>query len=154
MIETIARDMTEAGEWTIEDWKKALPARPVARLALARILREKGNADADALFDFVLADDATLPRSRSLYAENLAAKAEALAFKEKKTEAAEQYRKAIDLVADDATKRRWRLSLAEILSQLGATKERAELLEAAKSADPTEDVTRKAIDAQQLAGLR
>ena len=46
------------------------------------------------------------------------------------------------------------LGLAEILGQSGATKERAELLAAAKGSDPTEDVTRKAIDAQQGAGLR
>lgn len=154
LVQAVARDMADAGEWSFDDWKQAIPTRPVARLAVARVLREKGGADVDAVYNLVLADDVSLPRVRNLYAENLAAQAEALAFKEKKVEAAEQYRKAIELVSDDATKRRWRFGLAEIVAQLGDTKERAELLEAAKGLDPTEDVTKKAIDVQKFAGLR
>ncbi len=152
LIQGVATDMLDAGGWDSSDWSSVVPASPLARFAVARVLREKGNVDASKLFD--LAVDANLPGDPALHAENLAAKAEALAFMERKPEAAEGYRRAIDRATDETTRRRWQLGLAEILSTLGASKERAELLEAAKGTDPTEDVTRKAMDAQNSAGLK
>ncbi|HEY2154919.1 MAG TPA: hypothetical protein VGH33_04775, partial [Isosphaeraceae bacterium] len=150
----VIRDMIEAGDWSFAAWSSALPPRAVVRLAAARILREKGNTDAERALGLVLADDLTSPDSPTLAAEELAAKAEALALTERRREAADRYREAIAMVEDDATQRRWRLALAEVLTPLGESSERATLLEAAKGSDPTDDVTRKAVEAQQFAGLK
>jgi hypothetical protein len=131
-----------------------LPSRGVVRLAAARLLREKGDADAERLLSLVLAADLETPSSPDLAAEELAARAEALALTERRPEAADRYRDAIALTTDDATRRRWLLALAEVLAPLGRSGERAEILEAAKATDPTDEVTRKALEAQQFAGLK
>ncbi len=150
----VIRDMIEAGDWCFSAWSSALPARAVVRLAAAKILREKGDTDAERALGLVLAEDLDLPASTGMAAEELAARGEALALTERRREAAERYREAIAMTDDDATRRRWRLALAEVLTPLGESSERATLLEAAKASDPTDDVTRKAVEAQQFAGLK
>ncbi len=150
----VIRDMIEAADWNFAAWSQALPRSAVIRLTAARILREKGDADAERALALVLADDLAPAGSAALAAEELAARAEALALNERRPEAAERYREAIATAADDATRRRWRLSLAEILAPLGEATERAAMLEAAKATDPTDEVTRKAVEAQQFAGLK
>jgi tetratricopeptide (TPR) repeat protein len=154
IVGAVIREIIEAGEWGFSAWSSALPPRAVVRLTAARILREKGDTDAERAFGLVLADDVTAPASAILIAEELAARGEALALTERRREAAERYREAIAIAADDAIRRRWRLALAEVLTPLGESGERAALLEAAKASDPTDDVTRKAIEAQQFAGLK
>jgi tetratricopeptide (TPR) repeat protein/pSer/pThr/pTyr-binding forkhead associated (FHA) protein len=153
LVGSVVRDMNAAGTWTLDDWTRALPESALARYAAARSLREAGNADASAVFDLALAE-IPVPEDRAQAAEHLAAKAEAYAFKGRQAEAADWYAKAIDGAAEGPVKRRWQLGLAELLATLGRPKERAALLEAAKGADPTEDVTRKAIEAQKVAGLQ
>ena len=150
----VVRDMIDAGDWPFADWSRALPANAAVRIAAARVLRERASPDADRAMDLVLAPDVATPDRSAFAAEHHAAQAEALAFKDQKAEAARHYRVAVGLAGDDATRRRWRLGLAEILAPLGATKERDEMLEAAKGLDPNEEVTRKALDAQKFAGLR
>lgn len=150
----VVREIMGAKDWGFPEWSAALPPVAVARLAAARLLREAGSPDAAKAIDLVLSDEVPEPDRPGLVAEHLAAQAEALAFRDRRTEAAGRYRRAIETADDDATRRRWRLSLFEILATLGASEERARLLEAAKGTDPDEEVTRKAIDAQKFAGLR
>lgn len=154
IVAAVIRDMAGAGDWTFAGWAPALPPRAVVRLAAAKLCREKGDPDAARAVAAVLAEDVERPEPGGLLAEHHAAQAEALALSERKAEAAARYRTAIGLADDDATRRRFRLALAEILASLGETRERAELLEAAKGADPTDEVTRRALDAQQFAGLK
>ena len=150
----VIRDMIEAADWRFADWLPALPSRATVRLTAARILREKGDADAERALALVLADDVQPQSPSFLAAEELAAQAEALALTERRQEAADRYREAISSMDDDPTRRRWLLALAEILVSLGQPRERAEILEAAKSADPTDEVTRRALEAQRFAGLK
>lgn len=131
-----------------------MPPLAVVRLTAARILRDKQEPDAERALALVLSDDIATPDSPALVAEELAARAEALALGGRGPEAAERYRAAIASAVDDETCRRWRLALAEVLAPLGESAERAAMLEAAKSADPTDEVTRKALEAQQFAGLK
>ena len=42
----VIRDMADQTNWTFADWKEALPAFAPIRLAAARLLRERGSADA------------------------------------------------------------------------------------------------------------
>ena len=150
----VIRDMVGSGDWGFANWSSALPPNSVVRLAAGRILREKGSPDAEKAFGLALADDAAIPEATGLAAEHYAAQAEALALTERRDAAADRYRKAIAMTNDDGTRRRWRLALAEVLSPLGESRERADLLQAAIGNDPAEEVTRKALDAQQFAGLR
>lgn len=154
IVAGVIRDMMAAADWGFGEWSGALPPRAIVRLTAARLLREKGNTDAERAITAVLADDIEVPASPGAAAEHHAAQAEALAFAERKAEAAARYRKAIELSEDDLTRRRNRLALAEILASLGEERERAEILEAAKGTDPTDPVSRKALEAQQFAGLK
>jgi tetratricopeptide (TPR) repeat protein len=154
MVAPVVRDIVEAGGWDFAVWSRALPPRAVVRLAVGRFLRDKESVDADRAFDLALGEDVGVPADPDQAAEHHASQAEALAFKERKSEAADRYRRAIALATDDPTRRRWQLALAEIIAPLGASRERAELLEAAKGPDPTEEITRKALEAQKFSGLK
>jgi hypothetical protein len=154
LIARVVRDMMDAGDWTYAEWSAALPTRAVVRLAAGRLLRERSLPDSARAFEAALGVK-IVPAPGSLEeAEHYAAEAEALALLDRKPDAAGRYRRAIELVADGPTQRRWRLGLAEILSTQGATGERAELLEAAKGTDATDEVSRKALEVQKDAGLK
>jgi tetratricopeptide (TPR) repeat protein len=154
IVAAVVRDMIGAGDWSFAEWSKALPARAVVRLAAGRVLRERSSPDAERAFEMALEVKITPPPGSLDEAEHLAAEAEALALLERKAEATERYRRAIGVADDEPTRRRWRLSLAEILGGLGETAERDQLLEAAKGTDSSDDVTRRAIEAQRYAGLK
>ena len=154
IVGVVIRDMMAAGDWGFAQWSAAIPPRAVVRLSAARLLREKGNPDVERALDLVLADDVEAPASPGAASEHHAARAEALALAERKAEAAVSYRKAIDLARDDPTRRRWRLALAEVLVSPAESRERSEMLEAAKGTDPSDEVTKKALDAQKFAGLK
>ena len=146
--------MMTSGAWGFGEWSPALPPRAVVRLTAARLLREKGDPDGERALASVLADDVEVPAPAPAAAEFHAAQAEALALAGRKAEAADRYRRAIELADDDATRRRNRLALAEILASMGEVRERAETLEAAKGTDPSDPVSRKVLEAQQFAGLK
>jgi hypothetical protein len=154
ILASVVRDMIGAGDWSFAEWSRALPTRAVVRLAAGRVLRERSSPDAERAFEMALEVKITPPPGSLDEAEHFAAEAEALALLERKAEASERYRRAIGIADDEPTRRRWRLSLAEILGGLGETAERDILLEAAKGADSSDDVTRRALEAQRYAGLK
>jgi tetratricopeptide (TPR) repeat protein len=154
IVASVVRDMIGAGDWSFAEWSRALPSRAVVRLAAGRVLRERSSPDAERAFQMALEVKITPPPGSLDEAEHFAAEAEALALLERKSEAAERYRRAIGIADDEPTRRRWRLSLAELLGGLGETAERDQLLEAAKGADSSDDVTRRALEAQRYAGLK
>jgi hypothetical protein len=152
----VVRTMTEDGEWTNEQWSEALPPSAVCSLVASRVFALKQNrSDADRLADLAIrqAESPSPPPGFDL-AEERAAGAEALAYRGRWTDAAEQYRLAIDQADDDPTRRMWWLNMAEVAQRMGDDSARARAIEAAKSPDSTDKITRRALQYQQsLPGL-
>ena len=144
-------DMAEASDWTIEQWIEALPPSSVASLVASRALaRKQKRGDADRLADLAIRQAETSPPPGFDPAEHRAAGAEALALRGRWTDASEQYRLAIDQVEDDATRRMWWLNLAEVAHRLGDESGRARAIEAAKTTDTMDKITKRALEFQQL----
>ncbi len=155
LVGLVARDMAQAGDWTFEQWTEALPPSALASLVASRVLA-KGDrrADADRLADRAIkqAEEPTPPGFDP--AEQRAAGAEALAYRRRWTDAAEQYRRAIDLTEDDSTRRMWWLNLAEMAHRVDDAAGRARAIEAAKAPDSADEITKRALKYQQnLTGL-
>ena len=152
LLGLVARDMAEAGEWTREQWTEALPPSAAATLVASRVLAKKQQrAEADRLADLAIrqAGEPTPPGFDP--AEQRAAGAEALAYRGRWTDAAEQYRRAIDLAEDDTTRRMWWLNLAELAHRVDDASGRARAIEAAKAPDSSDEITRRALKYQQNA---
>ena len=150
LIGLVAKAMAEDGDWTPEQWSAALPPSSTATWTAARILSKRLQvAQADRLADQAirLGDS---PGSESFDpAEERAAAAEALAYRGRWTDAAEQYRLAIDQAADDTTRRMWWLNLAEVAQRANDDAGRARAIEAARSPTLVDEVTRRALRYQQ-----
>ncbi len=142
--------MAEDGEWTPEQWAEALPPSATASLVASRVLaRMRKRPEADRLADLAIRQaEAPTPPGYDP-AEHRAAGAEALAYRGRWTDAAEQYRLAIDQAEDDATRRMWWLNLAEVAQRLGDDSSRARAIEAAKAPDSADEITRRALQYQQ-----
>ena len=151
----VARSMAEDGEWTAQQWAEALPPSAGASWAASRVLDlAKDRAGADRLADLAIAQSMEPTPQGFDPAEGLAAGAEALASRGRWTDAAEQYRRAIDLVDDDATRRMWWLNLAEVARRCGDDAGRGRAIEAARSPTTFDEITKRALRYQQdLPGL-
>jgi hypothetical protein len=150
MIGLVVRDMTSAGDWTQEQWLGALPPTATASLVVARVLAgSRQRDDADRFADLAIQQGASPPPAGYDPAEHRAAGAEALAYRRRWTDAAEQYRLAIDQVEDDLTRRMWWLNLADLAQQLNDDSGRARAIEAAKTSEAGDEVTRRALKYQQ-----
>lgn len=154
IIGGVIRDMVGSGDWGFAEWSEALPSSAVVRLAAGRILRERASPDAAGAFGLAVAADVSTPVSRYPAAEHHAAQAEALVLIGKRQEGADRYRKALAMICEGEIRRRWSFALAEVLAPIGEASERVDLLQSAISDKPTDEVTRRALDAMQFAGLR
>jgi hypothetical protein len=155
LLRLVVLDMVAAGGWTTEQWTEALPPTATASLVAARVLADsQKRGEADRLADLAIRQAETNPPPGFDAAEHRAAGAEALAYRGRWTDSAEQYRLAIDQVDDDATRRMWWLNLAEIAQRVGDDSGRARAIEAAKAPDSVDEITRRAQRYQQgLPGL-
>ena len=149
----VARVMVGSGDWTLDQWDQALPRFATARVAVAKALRGKDSLTSDRVLDRAIAR-ADEPRADTADAgEDRAAVAEALALRRRYPEAKEAYRRAIEAVADDLTRRRWSINLAEIALRDNDQRARALALDAARGTETTDEITKRALDLQQtLAG--
>ncbi len=155
LLAFVAKAMAEDGEWTQEQWAEALPPSATASLVASRVFaRMQKRADADRLADLAIRQaEAPTPPGYDP-AEDRAAGAEALAYRGRWTDAAEQYRLAIDQAEDDATRRMWWLNLAEVAQRTGDDAGRVRAIEAAKAPSSVDEITRRALKYQQsLPGL-
>ena len=154
LLEWVAREMVASGDWTTDQWAAVLPDFAVAPLAAARVVQGRDQAEADRLLNraIVAVDTPVAPGFDE--AEHRAAGAEALAARSRWTDAADQYRRAIDVAVSDATRRGWWVNLAEVVGRSGDEPARAEALERAivPGNDPDE-ITRRAMKARDRAGL-
>jgi hypothetical protein len=155
LVGLVALDMVSAGDWTSEQWEAALPPTALASLSASRVLaRSKKRPEADRLADLAIRQAGAPPPPGFDPAEHRAASAEALAYRQRWTDAAELYRLAIDLVDDDPTRRRWWLNLAEVAQRLNDEPARARAIEAARAPDSGDEITKRALKYQQsLSGL-
>ena len=155
LLAFVAKAMAEDGEWTREQWAEALPPSATASLVASRVFAKmQKRSDADRLADLAIRQAETPTAPGYDPAEARAAGAEALAYRSRWPEAADQYRRAIDLAEDDATRRMWWLNLAEVAQRMQDDAGRARAIEAAKSLSSVDEVTRRALRYQQsLPGL-
>jgi tetratricopeptide (TPR) repeat protein len=151
----VAKAMAEDGEWTLEQWAEALPPTATASMVASRVLsRLKKRAEADALADRAIRQVESPESPGFDPAEDLAAGAEALAYRGRWTDAADPYRRAIDLAGTDAIRRMWWLNLAEVSQRAGDDAGRARAIESARSTTGIDEITRRALRYQQsLPGL-
>ena len=151
----VAKAMAEDGEWTQQQWTEALPPTATASMVASRILsRLKKRTEADALADRAIRQLESPESSSFDPAEDLAAGAEALAYRGRWTDAADPYRRAIDLAGTDAIRRMWWLNLAEVSQRAGDDAGRVRAIEAARSTTGVDEITRRALRYQQsLPGL-
>jgi hypothetical protein len=84
----------------------------------------------------------------------LAARAEALALKQRWSDADQQYRQAIELMPDLTFRRSWWMNLAEIALRQNDESGRQKALEAARGNDPNEEITRRAVELLKYYGVR
>ncbi|MCA1685626.1 MAG: hypothetical protein LC745_06495, partial [Planctomycetia bacterium] len=154
LLGPVIRDMAEQTAWSYKDWAVAIPRRTVAPLVAARVLRERLSPDADAALDAALDDADRPPVGEGLaVAVRTAAQAEALAMKNRWAEADDRYRLAIDRMPVDAVRRSWWFNVAEVAQRLNEDPKRQKALDAAKSTDPKDEITQRAIDLQKASGF-
>ena len=147
LVEPIVREIAGFAGWSFDRWSAALPAGGVAPLVAARVLRESASSDADKAADnAAAAGPATTPLG-------LAARAEALALKDRLEEAEASYRAAIAAMPDDRLRRAWSLNLAEVCGRQNDDAKRRAAWEAAKAGGGGDEVTRRVVEAQARAGL-
>ena len=152
-IRPIVREMAESKAWTYQDWSKAIPDEPLARVATARVLRERGDPSAQLALDVAFTEPETIESlSAAEIANRLAASAEALALRGNWTDARERYRQAIALTPIDVVRRAWWLNVAAFSLRLNEETERQKGLEAAKNPDPNDDVTQRVVEIQKKMG--
>jgi tetratricopeptide (TPR) repeat protein len=150
-VREVARALVSVTDWGFADWSSALPRDPTSQVAVARLLRERGRAEAEQLLDLVLREPKGAAVDAGWGAGALAARAEALALKSRWQEAAEQYRQAIELTDEDTSRRSWWFNLAEVADRAGDQAQRDLALRAALAAGPSDDISRRAADAQRTA---
>ena len=150
LLDAVARDMEDAGEWTAEEWTEATPEFGPALLAVARALRGKHPEEADSRLEAICqtADRALDPQFDA--AEDRAATAEAMAERGRWTDAVAQYHLAIDGETRDLDRRVWWFNLAELAGKTGDLDARNQAIENAKGADLSDEVTQRAANAHRL----
>lgn len=160
LLGQVIRDMAGSTSWGYDTWSDALPRGTAARVVAARVLRERVSPDADRALDDAL-DEFAVPRppvaemspSASLdEAVLLATEAEALAMKQRWSESEERYLRAIDLMPVDSIRRSWWLNLADIALRLNEEATRQKALDSAKSTDPRDPITQRAVELQKKSG--
>ena len=169
----VVRDMAASDAWTYEEWSSALPRGTAAALAAARALRDQSSPAADLALEAAVvqaAADAALsaPRADALAQSanqnepiasapdesiRLAASGAVLAMKQRWAEARDCYRHAIDRMPVEAVRRAWWVNVADLSLRLNEDADRRLALDAAKNADPKDEITRRAVDLQKTSGF-
>jgi hypothetical protein len=151
-VRDIVAELASRRDLTFRDWSRALPRHPTVVLATARLLRERGEGEAESLLDELLdggwqgspggADDPRL----------LAARAEALGLRSHWNEAAKAYRQAIEGVDNDLIRRSWWFNLAEIAQRLNDEGQRQAAFRAVLAAHGSDDISRRVGKIQRASG--
>ncbi len=151
LLDQVARDMVDSGDWTPEEWAEAIPPFAPARLAVASAIRVKDPAEAERRFKAIVPDPDGPLDPRFETSEHHAAIAEALAEQQRWSDAVSQYRLAIEAETRDLDRRVWWFNLAEIARKNGDGSLRNQAIEAAKGADLSDEVTQRAANVHKNA---
>lgn len=153
LIGPVVRSIAGHRDWKYENWADLVPRGTAARLVVARVLRALGSPDAEAALDAALAEaDPSVRNNSSDHPLRLAAAAEAFALKERWAAADELYRQAIERTPDGLTRRSWWMNVADLARRLDDEPKRLAALDLAKSTDPKDEITQRAIELQKAAG--
>ena len=150
LLDAIARDMDDAGDWTADEWTEATPEFGPSLLAVADALRAKHPDEADRRLEAICqtADRVLAPQFDA--AEDHAATAEAMAERGRWTDAVALYHQAIDDETRDLDRRVWWFNLAELAGKTGDLDARNQAIENAKGTDLSDEVTQRAANAHRL----
>jgi tetratricopeptide (TPR) repeat protein len=155
----VLRDLIDARRWGLDDWGPALTDFAPIPLAAARLLRERGNPDADRAIELAI-EAASGPAPEGCDpAVHLAAGAEALALAGRWAEAEDQYRLALERLGDGdgSTEvwlaRCWHFNLADLYARLGEPAREKEARRIALGNAPNDEITRLIMRAQHQAGI-
>ena len=143
-----------ANESAFPEWSAAIPKNLTTTLAAARLLKEKGRREADALLDAVATAPLALEAAAPSSAVALAARAEAFALKSRWKEAEQNYRLAIESVDDEKIKRSWWFNLADIELKLDDETQWQTAVRAALAVSPSDEISRRAADLQRANSVR
>ena len=151
LLDGIARDMVDAGDWTPQEWTEVIPEFGPALLAVAAAIRPKDPGEAERRLE-AICQGATRPLDPQFEpAEHQASIAEALAERGRWNDAVAQYRLAIDGETRDLDRRVWWFNLAEVARRSGDHSLRDQAIEAAKGTDLSDEVTQRAANAHKNA---
>jgi hypothetical protein len=153
-VREILRDLLSRTEWSFREWSEILPQNTTVPLVAARLLREQGRSDSEALLDLVVNQEEPLETGEVSGPLLLAARAEACAMRSRWREAEMQYRQAIELVEDETTKRSWWFNLAEVASRLDDEAQQQAALRAALAGPSSDEIARRATELRRGAGQR
>jgi tetratricopeptide (TPR) repeat protein len=142
-VRDIVAELAAREGLAFREWSRALPRNPTVLLATARLLREQGIDEADALLDQILRDDWGATEQGQVDPRLLAARGEALILRSRWPEAAEQYRQAIDRVDNELIRRSWWFNLADIAQRLNDEGQRQAALRAALAVNSSDDISRR-----------
>jgi len=164
LLAAVLGDLAGAEGWSFADWSGVLPRGTAAPAVAARVLADRQSPDAEAALAAALAegdgdgatetndgDDHATPAAPADEAEalRLAARAVALGMGRRWGEAEGCYRRAVARTGVDANRRSWWLNLADLAQRLDREPARQQALESAKSADPGDEITRRAVALQK-----
>lgn len=153
-VVAIVREMASQKDWTPKLWADAIPDHGLVLLASYRVLKEKGEPEAeDALRRLVESGDTPSVGNAALHA---AARAEGLALAGKAQEAEAIYAAAIAGMADPAIRRTWHLNRGVILARLGGDeRDRAtEAMDAARAGRGDDEIGKQVAQAMNREGMR
>ena len=154
LIASVIREMADRTDWTYRDWADAVPRQSVAALAVARVLRARHSPDADAALEVAVAEAESPPIATGREAALLlAVQAETSAMRSRWPEAEEQYRRAIEMTPDERTRRSWWMNIADLSLRQNEEPKRLKALELAKSSDPKDEITQRAVELQKASGV-
>src|SRR4029077_20450157 len=110
--------------------------------------------NAEAALDALIAESDAVSPPGFPRALQLAAKAEALALKQRWSEADQHSRQAIDLMPDLTVRRSWWVNVAEVALRQNDELSRQKALGAARGNDPNDEITRRAVELLKDYGVR
>ena len=150
LLDPVARDMVDAGDWTPEEWRDATPEFAPAQLAMAAAIRPKDPAEADRRLEAICRGGEGPLDSRFERSEHRAAIAEAQAELGRWADSLSQYQRAIEDETRDLDRRVWWYNLAEVARRHGDEPLRNQAIESAKGLDLSDEVTQRAANAHKL----
>jgi len=152
MLGAVVRDMAGRDGWSFAEWSPALPDTELARLVAARVLRDRGEtAEADRMLEAIV----DRPEPTGIGADVGLARAirgEALALLGRWADAETSYREAVVAMPEGPIRRSWWVNLADLSDRLNDPVKKREALDLARTGDPHDEVSRRAIEIQKLDG--